>query len=99
MADQKFDGVIEAVHYSPDGAVDWVRGYLRRGAIWSDRIILRRQDLIDEINGGRKMMLGQRVEFLAGTFEVTKPLLVKDGFLVTSDGSAKQDHLEGAPVL
>ena len=32
MANKKYDGVIEAVHYAPDGQVEWVRAYLRRGA-------------------------------------------------------------------
>ncbi len=103
MADKKYDGVIEAVHYTPDGQVDWVRAYLRRGPTWSDRVIIKRQDLIHEIKAGRKMMIGKRVEYMAGTFDVTVPVAVSgpsgQEILVTSSASTGQDQLEGAPVL
>jgi hypothetical protein len=103
MAKQQFDGVIEAVHYRPDGQVDWVRAYLRRGSAWSDRLILTRSDLIQEIKAGKRMMLGQRVQYMAGTFDVTTPVKVvgQDGqeVLATSSGTAERDQLEGAPVL
>jgi hypothetical protein len=103
MADQKYDGVVEAVHYAPDGQVDWVRTYLRRGPTWSDHIIMRRQDLINEIKAGRKMMLGRRVQYMAGTFEVSKSVKVggADGqeYLFTSYSSNNRDHMEGVPVI
>jgi hypothetical protein len=103
MADEKYDGVVEAVHLTPDGQVDWVRAYLRRGPTWSDRIILRRKDLIDEIKAGRKMVLGRRVEYMAGTFEVSKSVKVggDDGqeFLFTTYSKDRRDHMEGAPVI
>jgi len=103
MADKKYDGVIEAVHYQPDGQVDWVRGYLRRGAAWSDRIILKRDDLIKEIKSGKRMMIGQRVRYMAGTFDVSKPIQVTgpDGKEVLDTSSSDRDHdnLEGVPVL
>ena len=103
MADKKYDGVIEAVHYTPDGQVDWVRGYLRRGPTWSDRIIMKRQDLIDEIKSGKRMVLGSRVEFMAGTFDVAAPIRVtgQNGqeFVATSTTPVDHDTLEGAPVI
>lgn len=103
MANKKYDGVIEAVHYTTDGQVDWVRAYLRRGITWSDRIIMRRQGLIDEIKAGKRMMLGKRVEFMGGTFEVTLPVQVvgSDGkeVLSTSKDTTDRDRLEGAAVL
>lgn len=103
MAKQKIDGVIEAVHYRPDGQVDWVRAYLRRGSAWSDRVILTRADLIKAIKAGQKMMIGQRVEFMAGTFDVSAPVNVtgRDGqeVLSTSTTASDRDQLEGAPIL
>jgi hypothetical protein len=103
MADKKYDGVIEAVHYRQDGQVDWVRAYLRRGATWSDRVLLKRAELIQEIKSGKQMMIGQRVEFMAGTFTVSTPLKVAGSngneVLVTNSSSANQDLLEGVPVL
>jgi hypothetical protein len=103
MANQKYDGVIEAVHYTPDGQVDWVRAYLRRGPTWSDRIIMRRQDLIDEIKSGKRMMLGKRVQYMAGTFEVSKSIKIggsdSQEYLFSAYSSTKRDFLEGAPVI
>jgi len=49
MAQEKFDGVIEAVRYSPEGAVSQVRMYERRGPTWSDCVLLDRAELDKEI--------------------------------------------------
>lgn len=103
MADKKYDGILEAVHYGPDGQVDWVRVYLRRGPTWSDRIIMRRLDLMNEIQKGRKFMIGKRVEFMAGTFEVSTPVQVAGSrgaeVLTTNSSATERDNLEGAPVI
>lgn len=103
MAKKQYDGVIEAVHYGDDGQVDWARGYLRKGEVWSDRLVLRRAALIDALKQGRKFFSGQRREGLAGMFDVTEQLRLvgKDGaeVLTFSGGSAESDNLEGLPVL
>lgn len=103
MADKKFDGVVEAVHYGPDGKVDWVRAYLRRGPAWSDRVIIRRQELIDEIKSGKNLVIGERIEFMGGTFDVSKSIQIQGSegqeVLVTSNSSQDGDHLEGAAIL
>jgi hypothetical protein len=103
MANDKFDGVIEAVHYLPDGQVDWVRGYLRRGITWTDRLILKRADLIDQIKSGKKVMLGKRTTLKGSVFEVSVPVQVvqRNGIemLNTSSSSTDRDQLEGLPVL
>lgn len=103
MANKKVDGVIEAVHYAPDGQVDWVRAYLRRGSTWSDRVILTRQNLIAEIKSGMHMAIGSRVPFMAGTFDTAAPIMVAGTagkeVLVTPNAASDSDHLEGAPVL
>lgn len=103
MAKQKFDGVVEAVHYKPDGQVDWVRAYLRRGPTFSDYILLDRQTLIEHLKSGKKYMSGARVPLLASTFEVSEPIRViqKDSqeILVTGDIQAGQDRLQGVPLI
>jgi hypothetical protein len=103
MAKPKIDGVIEAVRYNPDGQINWVRAYLRRGPTYSDRILLDRQKLIELLKSGKSILSGVRVEQMASTFQIGKPvrLLKNDGqeVLVTGDVQSNQDRLEGVPML
>lgn len=103
MAKEKFDGVVEAVHFAPDGKVAWVRAYERRGSIYSDRILLDRKTLIERIRSGKRFYTGQRILLEAGTFEIFHPIRVigQDGhsILVTGYSSAQKDTLDGVPVL
>jgi hypothetical protein len=104
VARPKFDGVVEAVHISPDGNIDWARTYLRRGPTFSDYILMSRQDLIEHIKAGKKFIIGRRVAKLASTFEEVAPVRVvqKDGteVLVSGDNPPNGgDHLEGALYL
>ena len=103
MARQKFDGVVEVVHLKPDGQVDWVRAYLRRGAAFSDHIKLDRSTLVEQIKSGKRYLTGKRIPLMAGSFEVDQPLRVvpKNGkeVLVTGELQSEQDRLEGVPVI
>ncbi len=103
MAKVKYDGVIEAVHYNADGQVDWVRGYLRRGAVFSDRVLLDRQQLIDDLKAGKNYLVGKRSHLMGATFEVSHPLRVVDAnsedILVVGETKADHDHLEGVPII
>ena len=95
----KYDGVIEAVHYNPEGQVEWVRAYLRRGVVFSDRVILERQKLVEDLKAGKSYLVGKRVPLKGATFEVSEPLKVDGDVLVVGDARADQDHLAGVPVI
>jgi hypothetical protein len=106
MAKVKYDGIIETVHYKPNGEVDWVRLFERRGAIYSDYQIYDRQKLVDRMKAGKRFAAGKRIPYLANTFEVASALrLVKqDGkeVLVTDQaqpGASGHDRLAGVPVV
>jgi hypothetical protein len=103
MAKSKFDGVVEAVHYQPDGQVGWVRAYLRRGKIFTDRTMLDRQTLVEQLKSGKRYLVGERVPLMGGTFDVSSPLRVLQingrEVIVSSDTSAEKDHLEGVPII
>jgi hypothetical protein len=103
MAKAKFDGIVEAVRYNPDGKVKWVRAYLRRGQTFSDIVLLDRQMLAEQLKSGKRIMAGRRIPLQASTFEVTKPLrLIQQDtqeVLVTGDMTANRDCLEGVPVI
>jgi len=98
---KKFDGIIEAAHYK-NGQIIMVRAYERRGAAFSDRILIDRKDLLERIKDGKQFLIGTRTQFMAGSFETGKPVQVvkHDGkeFLSTHD-QAEHDELEQTPVF
>ncbi len=99
---KKFDGVVEAVRYK-NGQIAVIRAFERRGAAFSDRILFDRKEFLDRLKKGQKFVIGQRKEFLAGTFEVQdKPvqLLNRDGKeVISTRPDADHDELEQAPVF
>jgi hypothetical protein len=98
-----YDGVIEAVHYASDGQVAWVRAYERRGAAFSDRVLIDRARLIEKLQRGKRFMLGKRVEQQGGTFDVSIPVRLigigEAAFLSSDHIHHTQDHLEGVPII
>ena len=98
---QKFDGVIEAVRYK-GGKIEVVRAYERRGATFSDRVLLDRKTLLERLKDGKRFVAGQRKEFMASTFEIGKQVNVMgtDGHqIVATREDAEHDDLEGVPVF
>lgn len=98
---KKYDGVIEAVHYK-NGQIVFVRAFERRGAAFSDRVLIDRKELLERLKDGKKFILGSRKHLMAGTFEEGKPVKIvshdsKD-FISTRDG-ADHDELEQALIF
>lgn len=94
---KKFDLVIEAVRYE-NGQITQVRAYERRGAAFSDRVLIDRTDLVQRLEKGKKAVTGQRKEFMAGTFDLGKPIQTVGKFVSTRT-DASRDELEGVPVF
>ena len=98
---KKFDGVIEAVRYK-NGRIEVVRAFERRGAAFSDRIMIARGELLKRLKDGRRFAVGTRTEYMAGTFETGKSVQVvsRNGeeFISTRNDSDR-DELEHAPVF
>lgn len=103
MARNDYDGVVEAVHYSSDGQVAWVRAYEKRGPTFSERMMLDRETLVARLKDGKRYVSGKRIPYLASTFDVSDALHLvnKDGeeVLVTGDRQAETDNLEGVPII
>ena len=99
---KKFDGVIEAVRYT-NGQIELVRAFERRGAAFSDRVMLGRQEFLEQLKKGKRFVIGKRKEFLAGSFDVQdKPVQVvkRDGLeIISTRAEADRDELEQAPVF
>jgi hypothetical protein len=98
---QKYDGVIEAVRYK-SGKIDLVRAYERRGATFSDHILLDRKTLLERLALGKLFVTGQRQEYLASTFDIGKPVNLvgnDDKKFLTTSAQADHDELEGVPAF
>ena len=98
---KKFDGVIEAVRYK-NGQIVTVRAYERRGAAFSDRVLIDRKDLLERIKNGKQFVVGARKQFWAGTFDEAKTVQVmrRDGKeIIATRAGAEHDELESAPVF
>jgi len=98
---KKIDGVIEAVRYK-NGQITMARIYEKRGATFSDRIMVERKVLLERIQKGLQYVTGTREELLASTFTTGKSvLLVKtnDREFLSTRNTATNDELEGVPVF
>jgi hypothetical protein len=98
MAPVKYDGVIEAVRYAPDGKIMLTRVYERRGAAFSDRVLLDRPALVERLKKGLKFVTGQREIFLASTFETAKSVQLL-GESITTEMGGEHDLLEDVPLF
>jgi hypothetical protein len=98
---KKIDGIIEAARYK-NGQIAVVRAYERRGAAFSDRVLIDRKDLLERLKDGKQFLTGVRKEFWGGTFDEGKAVkVVSSGdrdFISTRDG-ADRDELEETPVF
>jgi hypothetical protein len=103
MAEQRWDGVIETVHYAPNAQIDWVRAYERRGATYSDVVLLKREALIRKIQSGRKFASGRRMPNLAGTFTALEAVRLEGSgetaHVVCGSGRNEHDDLGKTPVI
>jgi hypothetical protein len=102
MGRPKADFVIETVHYSPKGEIEWVRGYERRGEVFSDVVILPRQELVERLKKGKKVFAGRRLTKMGSAFELSKAVQLRavngNTVIVTESTSAASDRLDGVPI-
>jgi hypothetical protein len=98
---KKFDGVIEAVRFK-NGHIEVVRAFERRGAAFSDRVLMGRHELLKRLKDGRKFVTGKRKEGFGGMFEQGQPVQIvsHDGQeFISTRSDANQDVLEQVPVF
>jgi hypothetical protein len=99
MARTRFDGVIEAVHYTPGGQIHVVRAYERRGAVWSDSVLLGREELVGRLEKGKRFVTGQRKTYLGSNFQIGRPVRIVKGSVVTGGQASERDHLDDVPIF
>ena len=98
---KKIDGVIESVRYK-NGQIVAVRAYERRGATFSDRLLLDRKTLLERLQKGQQFIAGSRQELMASTFTLSKSIiLVKadDREYIATSENASRDELESVPLF
>lgn len=99
MAIRKLDGIIEAVRYTADGNIALVRVYERRGAVWSDQVLLERNELTDRLKQGKRFAIGERKIHLGGVFETGRLVYQAEGNIITEGKTGARDILIGVPVF
>jgi len=99
MAQKKWDGVIEAVRYSPEGRLEVVRAYERHGVVWSDRIMLDRDELSERLKQGKRFVVGERKLYLGSVFSTGTAVCQTEGKIITEGQTAGRDLLTGVPIF
>jgi len=99
MAEKKVDGIIEAVRYSPRGEIVLVRAFERRGAAWSDHVLIGRAELLARLRGGKRFASGQRQLYKGSAFTISAQVVERGKHIVTASESPKRDLLEGVPLF
>jgi hypothetical protein len=99
MANQKIDGYIDAVRYTPAGKIAQVRVSERRGAVWSDHVLLERQELSARIKQGKRFASGERMILSGSVFKTGKMVCQVNDLILTGDHAGTRDLLDGVPLF
>jgi hypothetical protein len=98
-----YDGVIVAAHYTPKGEIDWVRAFERHGFVFSDRVQLNRENLVEQLRNGKRFKTGERVTYLGNDFRIKEDVRLVEmtggNVILAGDVSSKQDALGNIPNL
>ena len=102
MARKKYDGVIEAVRYLPNGQIDMVRMYQLRWLVYSDQILLSRAALLEQLSLGKRYVTGQRKTYVGNVFETGKSVHISgtsNPIITTKDQAGNQDFLANVQIF
>jgi hypothetical protein len=101
MAKNKYDAVLEAMRVDEDGQLELARIYERKGVIFSDYFLVEREQLIQRLKSGQKILTGKRQHKMGSVFDTGEEVRVvssngKD-ILVVGSESSNQDQLNSVP--
>jgi hypothetical protein len=99
MTSKKVDGIIEAVRYTPGGKIAVVRVYERHGVVWSDHILIGRQELSERLKDGKRFVIGERKTYLGSMFNTGDTVCQLQDFIVTEGQAGVRDLLNGVPIF
>jgi hypothetical protein len=93
----RIHAVIEAIRTTPGGRIEFVRLFERRGAVWSDRLLVSRADLMRRLEQGQRVVTGHVKPLLGFAFEAGDAVRFQDGSLTAGAASGGKDLLPGVP--
>ena len=103
MKRNKADLIIEAVHRKHNGQIDFVRAYQKRGATYSDCVLVKRQKLLEMLAKGNQVVTGERIPFLGTIFSDQKTvglLTINNKQTIATTGSTvSQKELADTPLI
>jgi hypothetical protein len=99
MTQMKLDGVIEAVRYAPGGNIVYVLIFERHGIVWSDHILLEREELSERIKLGKRIVVGERKLYCGSVFQTGTAVTQINGDIMTEGQKGGRDLLIGVPVF
>lgn len=94
---KKIDVILTAVKLGPGGKLDFARSYIRRGPVWGDRVVMKREELLERLNGGQNVFTGVEADAV-GDFEVWKKVIAIGEQLALEGVEGSDDRL-GLPLL
>jgi len=91
---KKFDVVLTSARYQDGGVrLEQARGFERRGDVWSDTMLYRREALLQRLQAGQRVVVGAERE-LPGDFDIGNPVRLEgSGWLVVNGGTGGRDDL------
>ena len=101
---KRIDGVVEAIRYAEDGNLEEARLYLRRGGIWSDRLIYDRNNLLQLLQDGKKLYTGSRKKYQGSSFTLQHPVKLlnskdRKNIILAGVRLANHDQIKDLPVF
>jgi len=66
---KKVDLVVVSARYTPEGWVHLVQAYQRYGAVWSDLVLLTREELLTRLQAGARVATGRTLS-LPGDYQI-----------------------------
>ena len=98
-----YDGVVVAVRYTPQGNIDWVRAFERHGFVFTDRMMMKRDQLVERLKSGKKFKTGERLIYQGNDFEIKEDIRWEEkngeGVIVVGQDSPDHDSLGQLPII
>jgi hypothetical protein len=101
MANNEYDGIVEAVRLDENGKLIIARMYERKGFVYSDHFLIDRNHLIDRLKNGQRLLVGKRLYKMGSAFETGEALQINsqngEELIAVGKSASIGDSLTGLP--